>query len=225
MKINYSKKFLSFSIAAALMAIALVFSSNNGLNAGQLDPTSPPTDGTMVTLTEIHKAISGPEISDDPKLPHQSDVERTGAILLKITEIPGSVIADDPRSPFADSMLVLDFVHEVVSPRDAASGLPTGKRQHKPVTITKRIDKASPLLAQGLINNLNLPSIKFSFFRTNTDGTRDVYYTVELQKASIASIGHDDINTETISFVYEKIIWTWTDGGITANDDWEAPVV
>jgi hypothetical protein len=26
--------------------------------------------------------------------------------------------------------------HEIVSPRDAASGLPTGKRQHKPFVIT-----------------------------------------------------------------------------------------
>lgn len=30
--------------------------------------------------------------------------------------------------------------------REAASGLPTGKRQHKPVVVTKPIDKASPLL-------------------------------------------------------------------------------
>ncbi|MFT5085590.1 MAG: hypothetical protein ACI9Y1_003651 [Lentisphaeria bacterium] len=33
--------------------------------------------------------------------------------------------------------------------RDAASGQPTGKRQHKPMTIKKRIDKASPLLSNG----------------------------------------------------------------------------
>ena len=32
-------------------------------------------------------------------------------------------------------------VAPVESPRDAASGLPTGKRQHKPVTVTKPIDK------------------------------------------------------------------------------------
>lgn len=36
--------------------------------------------------------------------------------------------------------------HSVVSPRDAASGLPTGKRQHKPMTITKELDKSSPQL-------------------------------------------------------------------------------
>jgi type VI secretion system Hcp family effector len=35
---------------------------------------------------------------------------------------------------------------EIVSPRDAASGLPIGKRQHRPVTITKTLDKSSPEL-------------------------------------------------------------------------------
>jgi len=34
----------------------------------------------------------------------------------------------------------------ITTPRDAASGLPTGKRQHKPVSLTKPIDKASPKL-------------------------------------------------------------------------------
>jgi len=36
--------------------------------------------------------------------------------------------------------------HSVTSPRDAASGLATGKRQHKPMTITKELDKSSPQL-------------------------------------------------------------------------------
>jgi hypothetical protein len=32
------------------------------------------------------------------------------------------------------------------SPRDAASGQPTGKRQHQPVTVRKEVDAASPKL-------------------------------------------------------------------------------
>ncbi len=36
--------------------------------------------------------------------------------------------------------------HSVKSPRDAASGLATGKRMHKPMTITKQLDKSSPKL-------------------------------------------------------------------------------
>lgn len=37
----------------------------------------------------------------------------------------------------------------VVSPRDSASGLPTGKRQHKPMVITKELDKSTPVLMQA----------------------------------------------------------------------------
>jgi type VI secretion system secreted protein Hcp len=28
-----------------------------------------------------------------------------------------------------------------------------------------------------------------------------------------------------IAFTYQKIEWTWTNGGITASDDWESPAV
>ena len=43
----------------------------------------------------------------------------------------------------ADGTCSITFEHEVVSPRDAATGLPTGKRQHKPFTITKELDQSS----------------------------------------------------------------------------------
>ena len=29
---------------------------------------------------------------------------------------------------------------------------------------------------------------------------------------------------EEVGFTYEQITWTWNDGGITYQDDWEAPV-
>jgi hypothetical protein len=35
--------------------------------------------------------------------------------------------------------IVHGFNYQVVSPRDAASGLPTGKRMHKPYTVTARV--------------------------------------------------------------------------------------
>ncbi len=38
-------------------------------------------------------------------------------------------------------------VSEIVSPRDPASGLPTGKRMHKPFVITKELDKMSPSIS------------------------------------------------------------------------------
>ena len=46
----------------------------------------------------------------------------------------------------ADGSCTISFMQEVVSPRDAASGLPTGKRMHKPFVITKELDKSSPMM-------------------------------------------------------------------------------
>lgn len=45
-----------------------------------------------------------------------------------------------------DGSCSISFDQEIVSPRDAASGLPTGKRMHKPFVITKELDKSSPVL-------------------------------------------------------------------------------
>lgn len=40
----------------------------------------------------------------------------------------------------------------IVSPRDAASGLPTGKRMHKPFVITKELNSSSVDIAQDETN-------------------------------------------------------------------------
>ncbi|MDD2306515.1 MAG: type VI secretion system tube protein Hcp [Prolixibacteraceae bacterium] len=44
----------------------------------------------------------------------------------------------------ADGSCIISFEQDIVSPRDAASGLPTGKRMHKPFVITKELDRSSP---------------------------------------------------------------------------------
>lgn len=47
-----------------------------------------------------------------------------------------------------DGTCTINFNQEIVSPRDAASGLPTGKRMHKPFVITMELDKSSALLSR-----------------------------------------------------------------------------
>lgn len=44
-----------------------------------------------------------------------------------------------------------------------------------------------------------------------------------LTNASIASRVEHGMQ-EQIGFAYQKITWTWIDGGVSAEDDWEAPV-
>jgi type VI secretion system secreted protein Hcp len=155
---------------------------------------------------------------------------------MKLTgETQGEVKGSVTQSGREDSIMVIGYNHEVVSPRDAASGLPTGKRQHKPLTITKEIDKSTPLLMNVLVNNENITSWELRFWQPSASGQEVQHYTVQLTNASIASIRSEMLNNkypenmqhkerEHISFCYQKIEWTWEDGGITALDDWEAPV-
>lgn len=147
-------------------------------------------------------------------------------------EIKGSVT----QSGREDSIMVIAFNHEVVAPRDPASGLPTGKRQHKPITVTKEIDKSSPLLMNLLVNNEQVTKWELRFWQPSPTGQEVQHFTVELENASVSSIRAEMLNNkypenmnhrerEHVSFCYQKITWTWMDGGITASDDWEAPIV
>ena len=125
---------------------------------------------------------------------------------------------------------VLSYAHEIVSPRDVASGMATSKRQHKPLVITKEIDKASPLLYTVLNTGENLPEVTLTFYRPGmkgaAGGATDQYFTIKLTNANISGI---KVRTEDkgqpleeISFTYQKITWTYTDGGVTSEDSWSA---
>ena len=137
-------------------------------------------------------------------------------------------------------IMVIAAEHEVVSPRDPASGLPTGKRMHRPYVITKELDAASPLLYAALVNNENLPTWELQFWAPSTKavgggGTEVQNYTVRLTNASICDIRFRMLNNknpelmryaeyEEVAFTYSKIQWLWVPGKLTAEDDWEARV-
>ncbi len=107
---------------------------------------------------------------------------------------------------------------------------------HKPYVITKELDKATPLLYNVLCTNENLSTVTIKYWTpqiraTAGTGAEVQHFTVLLTNANIASIDfrmanirHADLvkftEYEEIAFTYQKIEWTWTDGGITAGDDW-----
>ena len=39
------------------------------------------------------------------------------------------------------------------------------------------------------------------------------------RNANVVTISDRLLNTEQVSFTYQKIIWTWAEGGITAEDE------
>lgn len=202
-------------VAAGILSAAYVAS----VTGGDINPTAPPAP-TMRSLDEIYQAVAGQV--EEPAI---SQVTGAGAIHIAVTgQKQGAIAGSCTYKGRLGTSVVVGLSHEIVSPRDIASGLPTGKRQHKPLTITKYIDKATPLLYNALVMNENLTRVILTFYRPDRDGVPVVYYTIELRDANVVTISDRLLNTEQVSFTYQKIIWTWTEGGITAEDDWEAPV-
>jgi type VI secretion system secreted protein Hcp len=142
-------------------------------------------------------------------------------------EIRGSVTQKGREGRIA----VIAMSHEILSPRDATTGMATGKRQHNPLVITKEVDRASTGLRTMLIANEVAKEWELLFFRPSSTGVETQYLTIRLTNAAIASIdmtmpNNKDVELtkletfEDVAFVYQKIEWTWVDGGLVAVDDW-----
>lgn len=150
-------------------------------------------------------------------------------------EIKGSVTQKGREN----SILVIAVDHSIFGSFDSVSGQASGKRTHQPFKITKEVDKSSVPLYSALVSNENLPEWKLEFWRPKSagkggSGVEIQYFTVKLTNARVVSIHLIKPNTqdpahisftdyEEVAFSYRKIEWIWTDGGITAMDDWESP--
>jgi type VI secretion system secreted protein Hcp len=131
------------------------------------------------------------------------------------------------------SIVVLSTSLAITSPRDATSGLPTGQRVHQPIVITKELDKSSPILWNMLVTNENISNVTIKYVRAAANGAEPQIYQIKLTNASISSITFHQPNSaladsravneyEDVTFTYQKIEWTWNDGGITSTDEWTA---
>jgi type VI secretion system secreted protein Hcp len=129
-----------------------------------------------------------------------------------------------------NSIECVQFVQQVKTAREAAAGQLTGRRQYDPIVIVKRIDKSSPLLVKGLVQNQVAAGV-FKFFRPNPsgDGTTEQFYTIEFKEGRIASVKDYVLDTldpmlssrpplEEVSFVFNKISRTYTNSGVTFED-------
>lgn len=122
---------------------------------------------------------------------------------------------------------VIAFEHQIVSPRDHSTGLATGRRQHSPIVIRKEIDKSSPKLYNALSNNENLTEVVLTFYRPAGKvglGASSLWYEIRLKEVMISGIktttNEKGMPVEEISFHYQKIQWTYADGGVTHEDTW-----
>jgi type VI secretion system secreted protein Hcp len=142
----------------------------------------------------------------------------------------GEITGSATDHPHEGSIEVLGWSHEVISPRDIASGAATGKRQHRPIIISKPIDRATPLLMRALITNEIITSWRLECWRMAKDGTPEPYYRIELTDAAIIGISTEETSNqqadmmtqavrEHVSFNYAQIAWTWLEDGVTTEDN------
>ena len=137
-----------------------------------------------------------------------------------------------------EGTIAVDAVRsQIETPIDPRSGALTGKRQHHPIAITMSIDQSSPKLYQALITNETLTDVTIAFWRPSLDrsgnpsGPETQYFTITLTNAYVVGVtldSQDPTKTaaapyEEVQLTYQKIAWTWNDGGISAMDDWTTP--
>jgi type VI protein secretion system component Hcp len=116
----------------------------------------------------------------------------------------------------------------IISPRDAASGLPTGKRMHKPFVITKEIDRSSPLLLNALNSHEVLPSLEITYagkpdnFCGATGRTKASSGLgggkVSLQDITFRTIKKVSPNTEEITFDYGTMTVTGSSSDVVCQE-------
>jgi len=132
-----------------------------------------------------------------------------------------------------NSIECLSFDQRCATGRDAASGMPTGRRQYEPVAFRKRIDKASPLIAKALVENQVIDAV-FKFFRPNPsgDGTTQQFFTISIKQGRIASVrtylpftldpgSANQPPQDEVTMVFQSISWSYANG-VTVEDKWSA---
>jgi type VI secretion system secreted protein Hcp len=150
----------------------------------------------------------------------------------------GAFKGECPRKQHSDKVAGLSYTHEIKSPRDVATGQASGKRQHGQIKFSKEWGASSPQLFQALCTNEVLPTVLFEFVKTTREGKEEIYHTIRLEDATIASVQYstgagsdsagsskttatyDTHELETVALSYRKIEVESKTGQTMASDDW-----
>ena len=146
----------------------------------------------------------------------------------------GAIEGDCTQKGHEKWILVYGTEWNMEIPRDTHTGLPTGQRIHHPYTVQKKLDPASPLLAQACASGEQMKKWQIDFHHISEKGQEELYYTIQLENAIVVAIRQYkpltflDANKpyhdmEEVSFTYEKITWSHKKANKEAIDDWKAP--
>jgi type VI secretion system secreted protein Hcp len=145
----------------------------------------------------------------------------------------GEIKGDCPQGgDKKDRILLYSVEHSVEIPTDTHSGLPTGQRIHRPLTMLKHKDQATPKLFKACCTGENC-NVELDYYRIMETGIEEKYFTVKLEEAIVVTMREFTPTTflpenkpyydmEEVSFTYAKITWTYNNGNIEFTDNWKA---
>ncbi|MBF0469847.1 MAG: type VI secretion system tube protein Hcp [Gammaproteobacteria bacterium] len=144
----------------------------------------------------------------------------------------GEIKGGATREDRLDSIEFFHYQHRVEMTTGNQHGLPLGIRVHRPLTILKEVDISSPRLMQLLCTEERISDATFSWYLPNSSGLQELYYRIRLENAFINRVEPEMPNPdhpqwaamammERVSFIYEKISWSWgADGSVEFEDEW-----
>jgi type VI secretion system secreted protein Hcp len=133
---------------------------------------------------------------------------------LKIDGIDGE--STDGKHP--NWIEILSFSHGLSQPisvsASTAGGASSGRSDHQDFSIVKYLDKASPKLALHCCEGKHIGKVALELCRAGGDKLKYMEYKLsDVMISSYApggSSGGEDLPTESVSFNYGKIEWTYT---------------
>jgi type VI secretion system secreted protein Hcp len=151
---------------------------------------------------------------------------------MKVTgQSQGAILGGVTQKGKEGMITVNDLTYGLISPRDAASGQATGRRQHQPVQVTVPTGRQTPKLFTAEVNNENLTLVEIDFWlpAAGGGGGQALGFVLKLTNAHVSeldvsfeSAGNTGELLDQYSFTFQKIELTWTNPLTVAIDDWSS---
>jgi type VI secretion system secreted protein Hcp len=134
---------------------------------------------------------------------------------LQIEKIPG----ESSDSKYSDWIEILSYSHGVSHPSggevSGTGGALTGRCDHSPITIVKKLDSSSPKIAEFCSLGDTVGKVTLTLNRAS--GDKLPYMEYKLGEAYITGVnpsgsadGEDLTPLEEVAFIYGTITWTYT---------------
>jgi type VI secretion system secreted protein Hcp len=127
-----------------------------------------------------------------------------------------------------DQILVQAVSHGV----SVKNGQTDGRRMHRPLTITKVLDKSSALIYAAMCSGEALKTCRLDWYRTASNGGLEHFYTMELEDAVFINaelimphcqdpVAQSYTQMERVQIAYRTVTWRHEICQTMAFDTWQ----